>query len=272
MLKSIKMIKVGFYMKVVTFNMRTLWNGDGINSFIHRIGLIYEKINAENPDVVGFQEMKENHYDVMKKLFPNYEFFGSGRHKNYNGEGLYTAFKKDLFTCVKSDIFWLSDTPKIKESRFETQSEYPRICIVNKLFNKETKKCVWIYNTHLDYLPLTDADKRNNEFDVRTLGIKCILNKMQENFDQDPVILMGDFNAYPQDDCVKLCKENFTDATDNLTTTFHAFGTKKEPLKIDYIFLSDELKDKFSPAYTWEDVKNGIYLSDHYPVAVEIDF
>ena len=64
----------------------------------------------------------------------------------------------------------------------------------------------------------------------------------------------------------------YTDTTDNLTTTFHAFGTAKEPFKIDYIFVSSELKDKFATAYAWEDMKNGIYLSDHYPVAVEIDF
>ena len=44
-------------MKFVTFNIRCQPYLDGINAFIHRAGMIYDKIQKETPDVVCFQEV-----------------------------------------------------------------------------------------------------------------------------------------------------------------------------------------------------------------------
>ena len=47
-------------MKIVTFNLDCCWDGaEGINSFIHRAGMIYERINAEKPDIIAFQEGRQ---------------------------------------------------------------------------------------------------------------------------------------------------------------------------------------------------------------------
>ena len=35
--------------KIVTFNIRNPWNTDGINSFMHRAGLVYDKVMTEMP-------------------------------------------------------------------------------------------------------------------------------------------------------------------------------------------------------------------------------
>lgn len=45
-------------MKVVTYNLSCDWDScDGINSFIHRAGMIYERLDAEMPDIIAFQEV-----------------------------------------------------------------------------------------------------------------------------------------------------------------------------------------------------------------------
>ena len=44
-------------MKIVTFNLRTDVKVDGENRFAFRKGIILDKITAEEPDVVGFQEV-----------------------------------------------------------------------------------------------------------------------------------------------------------------------------------------------------------------------
>ena len=253
-------------MKVVSCNIRCQWDKDGINSFIHRIGLIYDKISSEKPEIIGFQEMTEKQLDVMKKLFPEYEFFGGGRFADYSGEGLYTAFRKDAFTAVENRIFWISDTPNVPESKFPCQSIFSRICVVTKLFHKQTKKCVAVYNAHLDHKGLEAGEKE----DARTKGLQCIFNQIH---DDCPVIILGDFNAKPNHYCMTLCKENgFTDVTNNLAVTFHNYGNPEKYMKIDYILLSEELKGSASTAYIWDDMKNGIFLSDHYPVVSEIEF
>ena len=39
--------------KIVTFNIRNVWDKEGKNSFIHRVGMIYDKINKEKLYVNG---------------------------------------------------------------------------------------------------------------------------------------------------------------------------------------------------------------------------
>ena len=83
-------------MKIVTFNIRCPWKDrDGINDFIHRAGLIYDKVEAEKPEVIAFQEIRKPTLELLQKMFPDYSFFGTLREKDYTGEGVYTAIRKD---------------------------------------------------------------------------------------------------------------------------------------------------------------------------------
>ncbi len=273
-------------MKLVSFNIRTLWNGDGINSFIHRIGLIYEKINQEMPDIIAFQEMQKHHLDVLVKLFPEYEFVGSGRLKSFDGEGLYTAVKREKFDVVEKNVFWLSPTPKVPESRFKEQSIYSRICVDLLLHYKPADKVLRVYNIHLDHLGLGHTEppsgdelpegvKLGESLGAREDQINLVLETIRSDTEGTdiPVALMGDFNTMPYEDIIKKCREfPLTDVSEKLEFTFHAFGKPEKNMKIDYIFLSPKLADSASPAEAWIDEKNGIYLSDHYPIATEIDF
>ena len=53
--------------KIVTFNLRCVWNGvDAQNSFVHRAGLIWEKVNEEKPDVIAFQECVPQSVEILK--------------------------------------------------------------------------------------------------------------------------------------------------------------------------------------------------------------
>ena len=55
-------------MKVVTYNIRCVWDTcDGINNFIHRAGMIYDKILEEKPDLIGFQEMRAPHVQFFER-------------------------------------------------------------------------------------------------------------------------------------------------------------------------------------------------------------
>ena len=271
-------------MKIVTFNIRTLWDRDGINSFIHRIGLIYDKINEEMPDVIAFQEVTEKHIDVLRKLFPEYSFVGSGRLEKRDGEGLYTAFLKSCFTLLSDRVFWLSDSPELPGSRFNSQSIYPRICVYTSLKYIKTGETFGIYNVHLDYIGMfghtappskdeipPDFDF-NNVVNPRMLGIQRVLLEMQKNAQEEEPIILGDFNALEDDECLTLLdRAGYFDLTKNVGTTFHAFGKPEKYIKIDYIFAKSSLLSRVASAYKWSDSKNGIYLSDHYPVVVEIE-
>ncbi len=248
-------------MKIVTFNLRHVYDGDGINSLAHRAFLIYDKIKEEKPDVVAFQEMREKPLEVFEQLFGNeYIFAGQLREENYSDEGLYTMIRKESMQLLGLETIWLSPTPYVVASRFENQSEYSRICTQTLVRHKESGQVMNIFNIHLDHI----------SEEARVLGINCAFDFIEEHTKKRscPLVLLGDFNALPDSETISLCKERFTDVTGKIETTFHDFG--RTASKIDYIFMSDELRNDVKDVKIWDNCENGIYLSDHYPIEVTL--
>ncbi len=248
-------------MKIVTFNLRCLYNGDGVNSLMHRAFLIYDKVKEEKPDVVAFQEVREKSLEVLEKLFlDEYVFVGQLREENYSEEGLYTMVRRETCQVLGFETIWLSPTPYVVASRFENQSVCSRICTQTLVRHKESGKVMNFFNIHLDHI----------SEEARVLGVKCAFEFIEEHTKKRncPLVLLGDFNALPDSETIKLCKEKFVEATEKVETTFHDFG--KKAAKIDYIFVSEELKNEVKDVKIWDNCENGIYLSDHYPIEVNL--
>ena len=253
-------------MKIVTWNLRCVWKkGDGINSFVHRAGLIYEKIITELPDVIAFQEVIPAALELLKRMLPEYDFFGSFREKGVGKEGLFTAFRKDKFTLAAGDTFWLSPTPYVVGSRFENQSQCPRVCISVKLRNTETGETFRVINVHLDHV----SDE------ARKLGMRCLFDYATDKnaTDKQPTVILGDFNAKPNSETMKSAfAENWLFEVSKMKkgTTWHNFGKTKDSI-IDYVFVTEELKKRVVSSCLWKDETSGVYLYDHYPVCVEFE-
>ena len=259
-------------MKIVTFNIRGVWDreADPKNGFIHRAGLIYDKVSRETPDIMAFQECTPKIMELMEKMFPEYAFCGQYRSVNYWGEGLFVAVKKADWSVISYESFWLSPTPYVAGSRYPIQSDCPRICNVVQVRHRENGKMMRIFNIHLDHI----SDE------ARIEGIKCVLAKMEE-FNARlalPSVILGDFNASPQCSTIKYCDEYektpIADVTKDIPLTYHGWGGVLLPEyeKIDYIYVSDGLEKKLTSVGLWDDCHGGIYLSDHYPVCAEFDF
>ena len=254
-------------MKIVTFNLRNVWMKDGINAFVHRAGSILDKIDTEAPDIICFQECIEKLRDFLTAHLPDYDFHYHGRNDDFCGEGLAFALKKSTVELISTDRFWLSPTPFVPGSRFEDQSQYPRICQVIMARTKADNKIFRVYNNHLDHI----SDK------ARILGITTVMEKIKEDFERYncPVFILGDFNATPDSEPIAYCNgyEAFpiTDLTDSLEITFHAYGKFEEACKIDYIYCDRETAKNPHSISVWDDELAGIYLSDHYPICLSIE-
>lgn len=265
-------------MKIVTFNLRCIYDSwDGINNFIHRAGFVYEKINTEKPDVIAFQEVVEKSLELLTKLFPEYLFSGHFRNADYSGEGVFTAIRKDTIEMLGFDDFWLSPTPYIPGSRYENQSVCPRTCLMTQLRDKKSGKVFRVYNLHLDH----ESDE------ARQKGMECAFEVIRKNNEKKeyPTIILGDFNAHPQDGVMEMCNNNpvpkIFDVTKDIPATFHNYGRCAQ--KIDYIYMTKDLTDNLKKVYAWDDKTvwhkdtyhgsdvPSIYLSDHYPVCAEVD-
>ena len=253
-------------MKIVTFNLRSVWIGDGINGFIHRAGMILNKIDEEQPDVICFQEAIEKHAAFLNKHMPDYLLVYNGRTTDRRGEGLITAVRRESVEVLGQDCFWLSPTPNVPGSRYEQQSDCPRVCQAMLLRMKGEDEPFYVYNNHLDH--------RGDQ--ARIMGIRQVMERVKADQERAklPVFILGDLNATPESETVQYLYgyEPFpvTELTGGFELTFHGYGTKQPPYRIDYIFADQETANKEHRIEMWTDELDGIYLSDHYPICLEI--
>ena len=244
-------------MKIVTFNLRCDNDYDAENRWEFRKGLVLDKLDAEKPDAVGFQEVTPAMGDFLKRWMTEYLFVGCGRGAKYDGENNMIGIRRDRFELMNLETYWLSGTPDVPGSRYENQSECPRVCTHVILRTLDTNRLFHLYNTHLDHV----SDE------ARVLGARALMEHMKRDlmrFDL-PVILMGDMNAAPDSAPIKVFlthpEVRLTCQTPDFPASWHDFGRKMEQPQIDYIFTKGFEAEREPVA--WNDKPFGKYLSDH---------
>lgn len=249
----------------MTFNLRIANAADGINSFDNRKERIKETIMYERPDVIGFQEASDSMIDWVKvAIRSKYTVIGTGRNADRTGEGARIAFKKKKFELVSLETMWLSETPNIPGSRYSVdQSSCPRVFTAIELMDKKTHKIFRVVNTHLDH---------GGEL-ARICGATQIVQyvSVKNKVTPCPNVLMGDLNARPGSDAIKILKSHIPDITEEVGQTFHGFGKRgNDPdIHIDYIFSDAK---KAAPSYAVPDESvGGVFISDHYPICAFIE-
>ena len=244
-------------LRVMTFNLRVETLADGINDFFNRSHRVLEAIEREAPDLIGFQEAKDEMRAFLRKKLPQYVVLGCGRTNDYSGEGIPIAYREDQFELIEWQTKWLSETPDVPGSRFDAdQSKYPRIYVCAKLRRITDGKIIAFVNTHTDH-----EGQR-----ARVLESLQLL-KMMSELKADVIFLTGDFNAMPDSEEIRMLsadkRVNLIDATASIAGTFHNYGRRVPAWKIDYIFSTAPA----SECRLVEDIPvNGMYISDHNPV------
>ena len=252
-------------LKVCTYNLRNEKANDGINCFPFRKDKILAVINETKPDLIGFQETMEDARLFLATNLSDYTVLGCGREKEYAGEGITLAYRKDKFDLLNYDAFWLSATPTVCGSYYGgDQSINPRMAQAVHLIPKGSSKPFIFCNTHLDDLgPM-----------ARYSGSVQILQYFAKYTDYH-MILTGDFNAIPTANEVRIIngwqEGRLADVTENSGATFHGFGKVPEEkrYKIDYIF--SDLAPLGQATVRKEEPSDGVYSSDHFPVFCDLE-
>ncbi len=242
-------------MKIMTFNIRVDVEKDGKNSFKNRIEGIKEFLKKENPDIIGFQEIRPAMLNDLAKVLDNYFFVGEPRKEldEYNP----IFFKKSLH-LIENKTYWLSNSPEIKGSK-HPNAYYPRIFTIVSL--EKNNKYIQIINTHLSHISHL----------ARIDGLNQIKKFYLDRKEKHPLILMGDFNAYPKENVDEILSPILTSCWSKFSEdklTFHDFTLKTKGEPIDYIWI-DKVLD-FDNVKIHRDGFRGNFLSDHYPISIII--
>ena len=263
-----------FEIDAVAFNIRFDNPKDGENAWPNRKEMVGKWIESESPDVIGLQEALRHQINDIKKVATAYSEYGVGRDDGKSrGEHCTILYLKKRFTLDKKDCgtFWFSDTPEKIASK-SWGNEIPRICTWARLIHKKTGKGFYLYNVHYDH------QSQSSRIGASNLIIERISNRKQSN---EPIILMGDFNAAEKNPAITAFKEEPLKLVDTfrvvkpdekMVKTFHGFrGGSFMGGKIDHVFILPKTA-KVRSAEIVRFNKDKRYLSDHYPVRAKLSF
>ena len=232
-------------------------------SWFYRADLLIEDVNSVKPDIIGFQEVSILHYGYLQKAMPDYDSELMYRDNWILSEGCPIFYRTDKYEKIDSGSFWLSETPEVMSK--DWGAAHYRICTYVILKDKISGREFVVFNTHLDHV----------SEEARINGIQVVLDKIEE-FGGLPAFLMGDLNAYPDEETILFTHESFDDAhviaeKRDDGATFHKWGTKSDgnDKRIDYIMISKG--DATVSEYRIVNNKHGdAYSSDHYSVYIKV--
>ena len=203
-------------------------------------------INTQNADIVGLNEMFDigsEFGEQTKKLsdltnLKNHYFACAC---NFSNEGKYGNGLLSRYKIEKMETISIPDPSPRKYNGY-----YEPRCILKAMLENGLTVMV----THFGLNP----DEHEN-------AVKAIV----ENLEKEKCILMGDFNVSPDNAVLNPIKEKMIDASQLLNDEGFSFPSDNPKMKIDYIFVSPDLKVTYAEVLP-------IVASDHRPHIAEIEF
>ncbi|MBO4288343.1 MAG: endonuclease/exonuclease/phosphatase family protein [Kiritimatiellae bacterium] len=160
------------------------------------------RVELENPDIVGFQEVLPDQRYWLEGRLRDYTFVGEGRNADrVHGEASPVAFRSDRFEAITNGTFWLSQTPDVPGSK-SWGTAIQRICTYAVLRDKATGKTFSFANTHTDHKSEMAREK----------GMLLIIERMKEFGKGAPVVFVGDHNCLEYEKPARAVSKLLTDA------------------------------------------------------------
>ena len=246
---------------IMTYNIRLDTQADGINVWDNRKEGIVSLIKEENVDILGIQEGLPSQIEYLSKVLDGYSMIGEGRDGGNNGEYSAIYYRNKKMKLIETETFWLSETPQIPSIGWDAAIK--RIVTVGLFKMKDSNMELLVYNSHFDHIGKIAREK----------SVGVILNDIKEkDYQNRPLIVMGDFNANPNDLPIELLSEELNDSFKTLPIknpigTFNGFDLDSKLLdRIDYIFTKNINITDYR--HIDKRLPSGLWPSDHLPILI----
>ena len=257
-------------LRVMSFNLRYGSASDGTNRWSRRRQMVFDRIEAFDPDLLGAQEVEWFQADELAAHFTGYTFVGVGRDDGVRaGEMTAILYKTDRFEALDQGHFWLSETPTVAGSK-SWDSSLTRMASWVHVRDRSNGEQLHFFNTHFDH--------RGAE--ARRQSAALIRSRIEQLGAGAIAVLTGDFNAEPGSaphrvfvDPPALLVDAWIDANPGQTPpgTFNGFGaTSNGGPHIDWILRTDGLRTE--SAHVDGTRPMGLWPSDHDPVLATFSY
>ena len=246
---------------IMTYNIRLDTEADGINMWDNRKEGVLSLIKEESVDILGIQEGLPSQIEYLSKELDGYSMIGEGRDGRNNGEYSAIYYRNKKMNLIETETFWLSETPEMPSIGWDAAIN--RIVTLGIFKIKKSKKELIVYNTHFDHIGKIAREK----------SVGVILKHIKENdFQNRPLIVMGDFNLSPEDLPIELLSKELNDSfklfpVKNPVGTFNGFDLDSKLLdRIDYIFTKNIKITNYK--HLNKKLPSGLWPSDHLPILI----
>ena len=270
----------GLTVDLLTFNIKVADPKDEEHPWEARREIVADLLREESADVIAIQEALRGQIDDLVER--TYRAVGVGR-DDARGAGEHSAilYRSDRFTAAAEGTFWLSPTPEVPGST-GWGARFPRICSWVRLVERTTDRAFYVFNTHLD----------NRSQPSRALAAELIAQRIAARAPDDPVVLMGDFNAVLDNPALQflLGRRERASETDGTVApsprlvdafgavhpnavgaaTFHRWTGSKTGRRIDFILAPAAPAGEVLDAAIVHARRDGRYPSDHFPVRARV--
>lgn len=256
-------------LNIATFNIRMDTPKDSLDAWSHRKEMVNGLIRFHDFDIFGIQE--GFHHQITDILEPGtYAYVGVGRDDGKEaGEHSAIIYKRERFLVLDKGDFWFSETPDIPGKGWDATC-CNRICSWAKFKDVASGKAFYFFNVHYDH----------QGKEARRQSSRLLMKKIRQIAEGYPVICTGDFNAVPGSEPIQIILEDglLNDSYRvtlkppyGTTGTSNSFNVQAEMKnRIDYIWTTkDIMVHKYG---VLNDVQDGHFPSDHFPVMINVSF
>lgn len=252
----------------MSFNIRYGTAPDGNHVWALRRPVLMKVIRDFDPHVLGVQEALRFQLDELNAAFADFDEVGVGRDDGRRA-GEYTAIFYDTtrLGLIEHQTFWLSDTPDLPGS-MTWGNRYVRIVTWARFRERTGGRHFYVFNTHWDH----------ESQPARERSAQLILDRIAHRQHQDPVLLMGDFNAGEDNPAFRAL---LTDSIVRLIDTFRERHPDARAVGTYHAFRGDTTGARIDAILTgpgWQVIDAGIvrfseggrFPSDHFPVTAVV--
>jgi len=251
-------------LRFMTYNVRHGDANDGENHWNNRKGMFLRLLASQKADVVGMQEVMSFQLDEITDVLKQYGCVSTGRDDGkLKGEHCSILYRADRFTLLSAGTFWLSDTPEKIASK-SWGNGITRICSWARLAEKSNGRSFYVFNAHYDHISAPSQAKSS----------ELIAKKIDALPADEPVILMGDFNATPASKPIEYLSKRYVNAflaihpNETDAASFNNWKPTDKGNLIDHIFARS--CGPVKSAEIDRTNSDGKCPSDHYPLISDI--
>lgn len=250
---------------VATYNLRLNEPSDGPNAWPHRKEMVKALIRHHEFDIVATQE---GLIDQIRELdaMPGWARVGVGRDDGQQG-GEHSAiyFRSARFELRRHGDFWLSATPDKPSISWDSRC-CNRLATWAELRDKSSGREFLVFSAHFDHEGVVS----------RRESALLMLRQVRALAGDKPVVCMGDYNATPESEPIRIMLGGLRDAyVLSETPPYGPLGSFNDfkfdspaDRRIDYVFLTPGIRVLKYAVLT--DSQRGRFTSDHFPVLVRL--